>query len=140
MVEGTRSMIALLESNENIAKAALINSMGLEWDTSIELSEKIIPFTPYQANLRELISSVYVFNPNWSMLESGLKAAEAGIQEARSGYRPTVACFGVLNRIDNEYDYGVVNSRMRNSWVIGVNIELSIFDGFQYNTVILSLL
>jgi len=130
MLNTTRAIVPLLNRNEQVAKAALANTMGMEWEDSVELAEEKIRFAPCQVDLKQLIGDCYVFNPDLARLQAGLGAAEAGVREARSGNRPTVALFGRLNRIHNSYDYGIVNSQNEKSWVAGLSVQISIFDGF----------
>ena len=131
VVEGLRSALAMLQANEKIVKAALINTMGLDWDTPIEVSETNLPFTPFQTDLRELVGNAYSFNPDWAKLQAGLEATEAKINEAKSGHHPKVALFGNLTHIDNSYHAGIVTSTNRNSWTVGVGLELPLFNGFR---------
>jgi len=130
MLNTTRAIVPLLNRNEQVAKAALANTMGMEWEDSVELAEEKIRFAPCQVDLKQLIGDCYVFNPDVARLQAGLGAAEAGVREARSGNRPTVALFGSLNRVDNSYDYGIVNSQNEKSWVAGLSVQIPIFDGF----------
>ena len=46
MVETLRAMVAELEKNEELAQAALANTMGLSWDASIIPADKELPYTP----------------------------------------------------------------------------------------------
>jgi len=126
----TRAIVPLLNRNEQVAKAALANTMGMEWEDCVELAEEEIRFAPCQVDLKQLIGDCYVFNPDVARLEAGLGAAQAGVREARSGNRPTVALFGSVNRIHNSYDYGIVNSQNEKSWVAGLSVQIPIFDGF----------
>jgi outer membrane protein len=131
VVEWLRSTVDALEANEQLARAALTNSMGIAWDVPIDVAMKELPFTPVQADLKELVSGAYSFNPDWARLEAGLRAAAAGIDEARSGHFPTVALFGNLTRIVNSYNAGIVTPTNKNSWTIGVGLELPIFNGLR---------
>lgn len=131
VVESLRSMLAVLKSNEQLARAALVNSMGLDWDTEIELSEEEIPFTPYQADLKELVGNAYRFNPDWARLNAGLAAMEAKVQEARSGHKPKIALLGKLEYIGNSYDAGIVGPEEEKSWLVGIGMELPVFNGFR---------
>jgi outer membrane protein len=131
VVEGLRSAVAQLEANEKLAKAALTNTMGLDWDTPIEVSESQLPFVTYQADLKELVRNAYLFNPDWARIEAGLKAAGAKIDEATSGHFPKVALFGNLTHIENSYDKGIVTPTNKDSWTIGVGLELPLFSGFR---------
>ena len=131
MVSTIRSMLELLTSNEELAKAALINSMGLDWRTHIELAETEIQYSPYNGDLAKLVSDAYEFSPDWSKLRLGLKAAEARIKEAQSSNFPMIALTGKLNHIGNSYDKGLMTSENRDSWMVGIGIEFPLFTGFR---------
>ncbi len=128
-VEGVRTLVASLESNEKLARAALLNTMGLDWDTKIEVTESLLPYQPYRANLEELISQAYRFNPDWAKLKAGLAAAQAKITEARSGYLPKVLLTGSLTHIENNYDKGMVTPQNKDNYCVGLMFELPLFQG-----------
>ena len=131
VVEWLRSAVSSLEANEKLAKAALTNSMAIPWDTPIEIAAEDLPFTPVRSDLHDLVSETYRFNPDWSRMEAGLTAAEAKISEARSGHLPKVGLFGSLTRIENSYDKGIVTPENRNSWAVGIGLEIPLFDGLR---------
>ena len=68
----TRAIVPLLRKNEQVAKAALANTMGMEWEDCVELAEVEIHFAPCQVDLKQLIGDCYVFNPDVARLEAGL--------------------------------------------------------------------
>jgi outer membrane protein TolC len=129
-VESVRSMVVELANNEKLAKAGLINTMGLGWQTNIELATQELPFGPLKADLANLISSSYTFNPDWAKLKAGLEAAEFKIKEEQSGHFPKVALTGSLNHLDNSYNQGIVTSQNKNFLSVGVALEIPIFSGF----------
>ncbi|MRR55232.1 MAG: TolC family protein [Deltaproteobacteria bacterium] len=131
VVEWLRSAVSSLEANEKLAKAALSNSMAIPWDTPIEVAATEIPFTPVRSDLRDLVSESYQFNPDWRRMEAGLMAADAKISETRSGHLPKIGLFGNLNRIENSYDKGIVTQDNRNSWAVGIGLEIPLFDGLR---------
>ncbi len=131
IVSSIRSMLELLRSNVSLAKAALINSMGLDWKTQIELSEEEIPFRPLKSDLTKLVTDANQFNPDLTQLQLALKIAKAKIKENKSGYFPMIAFTGNLKHIDNSYDKGLTNSTNRDSWTIGLAMELPLFNGFR---------
>jgi outer membrane protein TolC len=114
-----------------MARAALTNSMGMEWENPVEPAPQELPFNPSTIALKELVSGAYSFNPDWARLEAGLLAAEAKIDEANSGHLPKIGLFGTLTRIENSYDKGMVTSDNKNSWIIGIGMELPLFNGFR---------
>jgi outer membrane protein len=130
IVENARSMVALLENNEKLAKAGLINTMGLDWQTTIALTAQVIPYAPFKSDLSNLVNTSYQFNPDWAKLKAGLEAAEAKIREERSGHLPIIALTGSLNHIANPYDQGLATARNKDSWAVGIALELPIFSGF----------
>ena len=131
MVATIRSMQELLKSNEELAQSALLNFMGLEWESRLHLEAQEIPFTPYPGDLAALVADAYEFNPDWRSLHLGLAAAEARIKEAQSGHLPMVALTGSLNHIDNAYDKGVMTPANKDSWTLGIGLEIPLFDGFR---------
>jgi outer membrane protein TolC len=126
-----RSMLELLISNDSLAKAALINSMGLDWKTQIELSEEEIPFRPFKSDLNKLVTDANQFNSDLTQLQLALKIARAKIKENKSGYFPMIAFTGNLRHIDNSYDKGLTNSTNSDSWTIGLAMEIPLFNGFR---------
>jgi len=131
VVEWLRSAVSSLEANEKLAKAALTNSMAVPWNTPIEVAAAELPFTPVRGDLLDLVSETYRFNPDWARMEAGLTAADAKISEAKSGHLPKIGLFGNLTRIENSYDKGIVTPENRNSWSIGVGLEIPLFDGLR---------
>ena len=131
IVEELRSGVTMLKANKDLSLAALTNTMGLEWSRSINISETRIPFNRYQADLSQLVSNAYMFNPDWARMQEGLKAAEAHIDEAESGHLPKVALIGSLVNIQNSYNKGIVSSNNKNNWNVGAALELPIFSGFR---------
>jgi outer membrane protein len=129
-VEGVRTMVAELANNEKLAKAGLVNTMGLGWQTNIELAAQEVPYAPLKVDLAKLVSSSYQFNPDWAKLKAGLEAAEYKIKEEQSGHLPKVALTGSLNHIDNPYNQGIVTSQNKDFLAVGVALEIPIFSGF----------
>lgn len=130
MVESLRSAVAALEKNEEMSKAALAVTMGLQWNSSIQPAVSEIPFDAQAASLEQLVSTSYQFNPDWGKLEAGLRAAEGALKTAKSGHYPKVALTGELHRWWNDYDAGLSTTENKEGWTVGVGIELPLFDGF----------
>jgi len=130
MVETLRATIALLEKNEEMAQAALANTMGLPWNDSIKPASKELPYTPYAENLDSLVSTAYQFSPNWAEIEAGIRAAEGAVRTEKSGYYPKLAVTGELHWWWNDYDAGTATDRNKEGWIAGVGIEIPIFSGF----------
>ena len=131
VVEWLRSTVKELEGRELLAKAALTNAMGIPWDAPAEPSAKEIPFTPAKAELKDLVSEAYLFNPDWASFDAGLAAAEAKIKEAGSGHLPKIGLFGSFTHIENPYEGGIVTRENTNSWTVGIGIEIPLFNGLR---------
>ena len=131
VVEWLRGTVATLKANEQLTRAALTNSLGLELESPVEPALKELPFLPARVDLPQLVSGAFAFNPDWAQIEAGLVAAAAKIDEAQSGHLPKIGLFGNLTRMENSYDKGIVTADNKTSWTIGVGLELPLFNGFR---------
>ncbi len=131
-VEALRSVLAVVDSNEELAKSALVNLMGLPWETDLAIAAEELPFEPYAADLTQLIGTTYSFNPDWNRLRAGLQAVEAKVKEAQSDHFPMVALFGQLNYIHNDLESGVVSEKQKDIWAVGIGMEFPVFVGFRH--------
>jgi outer membrane protein len=134
MVETIRAMVAQLEKNELMARAALANTMGMSWDAEIEPSDTELPHVPLNEALESLVTSAYQFNPDWDKVKAGLLAAEGALMTEKSGYFPKLALTGRLFKYWNDYEAGLVTSQNEDGWDINVGIEIPIFNGFMTKT------
>ena len=131
MTSAIRSAVELVKSSEELSRSALVNAMGLPWNTRIEIADNEIPFAPYDGALEKLVETANLHNPQMNQVRLGLKAREEKIAEAKSGHLPIVAFFGEATRMDNAYSGGMMTDENKNSWRIGLNIELPLFNGFR---------
>ena len=129
MVESMRSMVAQLEKNELMAQAALANTLGLPWNSSVKPVDREMPFPQFDDKLVTLVGDTYRFNPDWAGIEAGLRAAEGALITAGSGSSPKVAVKAELFRWWNDYDAGLATDRNKEGWSIGIGVEIPIFDG-----------
>ena len=129
MVESMRSMVATLEKNEQMAQAALANTMGLPWSVSVKPTDGEIPFTALADPLGSLVEAAYQSNPDWAKIEAGLRAAEGSLLTAKSGSSPKVALTGELFRWWNDHDAGTATDQNKEGWNIGIGVEIPLFDG-----------
>jgi len=127
IIEG---QVAVMELNLKMSKAGLLNSMGLDPATEIELADKGLKFDPRAKNFDELVEQAFASRPEWEQVSLGVKAAHASIKEAKSDYYPKVALFGNIGHLENDYDHGITDW-IRNSWAVGVGVEMPVFNGFE---------
>ena len=130
VVAGIRSTVALLQANEKLTKAALVNYLGLDWRSNLTIKDTEIAFTPWQTKLEKVVAEAYHSNSDWQELEIGIEVGSARIKEARSGYLPTVAFTSKISHLDNAYKKGLVTSENRDSWSMMLVLELPLFKGF----------
>ena len=130
MVETLRSMNALLEKNTEMAQAALANTIGLSWQTSVRPVLQGIPYAPFGENLEGLVGTAYQFSPDWAKVEAGIRAAGGAVRTAKSGHYPKIALTGEIHRWWNDYNAGLATDRNKEGGSVGIGMEIPIFDGF----------
>jgi hypothetical protein len=105
--------------------------MGRPWHREVEPKDRQISYNPFDENLAPLVADAYRFNPDWGRLEAGLRATEAQLDEAKSSHKPKVAPLGQLALQANPYDKGIVGPQEDRSWMVGIGLELPLFNGFR---------
>ena len=131
ILESARSIVSLMQSNVQLAKAALANTMGLAWDSTIEPAEKEIPYTPIQMKLDRMVAGAYRFNPDWKQLEAAIDAGEAKLSAEKSRRWPLIGLTGTLWRWDNDMDNsGLATDNNERGWSVGVGVRLPLLTGF----------
>jgi len=130
-VASLRSLVETLRAHEEIARTALANTMGLPWSASVSPADQEIPLMAYGAPLEELVAKAQNLNPQALQIGYGLSAAEAEVDKARAGHLPVVVLFGTADRFDNAYHEGLITSQNRNSWTLGLRVQVPIFSGFR---------
>lgn len=134
----TKLSLNLIESmNERIlekeimAKSALLFAMGLSHEDSVDVVETTLSAPKMDAMLKSLVENAYSFNPEFKTLKLAVDVYEAKIDEAQSDYLPTVGVMASAQNIYNDYEYGIVNDTNKNSWIIGVGVQWSLFNGMR---------
>ncbi len=130
VTEAIKSIWIQIAGEKNIAAAALAHAIGFDWRTKIKISETDFPPVRGTSDLETLINSAVNQNPLFSKVENGKKVFEAKIDLAKSGRLPSVAMFGSYRKLFNSYDYGMMTPENKNVWMVGVGVQLNLFDGF----------
>lgn len=115
-------------SKEKSAYSALIFAMGLPWNTTVTLAEEDYPKPNQHQALESLMTQAQQFNPDMGIIKLAVKVADEQVVEAKSRYYPQIALTGNVRHIANSFDEGLVNEDNRNSWTIGVVMNMPIFD------------
>lgn len=130
ILENIRSVVSIIESNRNVSRAALVNTMGLPWNSRFDLSEKEIPFLPCNEDVDTLVSSSYKFNPNWKRLLTALDVAEARIREEKGERMPKLMLTGTMWKMHSFYDGGIETDENSTGWKMGLDMQIPVFNGF----------
>ncbi len=102
----------------NLAKHGFLNLLGLEQgDMAINLDEQYEQPVPKDLT--------YDRRPEIAQLDAMIKAAEARVRQAKSGYYPTADAFGSY-QVDKGYQY---DEGSGDSWTAGIKINYNLFDG-----------
>ncbi len=130
MAKTVSSIVKSLEYNAKMALFGLKNSLGLDPDKEIDIADDKIQYKEIDINKSELVSFLNKNHPDLGMVNKGLEALDARIDEAWSDMYPKIALFGNYNKIFNSYDYGIVSPAYKNNWRVGIALQMPIFEGF----------
>jgi len=70
-------------------------------------------------------------NPDVAKIQAAIQAAQFGVKAAQSGHLPKVALVGKASKILNSYDSGIVTEDNKSSWMVGIGVDVPIFQGFR---------
>lgn len=127
-VNYAKSLETEFSAKEKSATAALIHAMGVPWNSNVHVVEGDFPKISNQPALESLVAQAQQFNPDMGIIKLAVKVADERINEAQSAYYPQVAFTANVRHIENSYDGGLVNEDNKNSWTIGVVMNMPILD------------
>ncbi|MBK7104872.1 MAG: TolC family protein [Ignavibacteriae bacterium] len=131
LVDNVRSINFSFKHNLELAKSALLNSMGENLKYNVSVTKDSLQNKNMILDFDELLSTAYQNNPTWKTLEIAQLIFENKVDEAYSGHLPKVGLMGSLSVIENSYKYGLVSNRNKFNWTVGVGVQLPIFNGFR---------
>ena len=120
-----------VKNNYRIAVDELYSAIGhqnagiLAYDGSEIQGE--LAFTPFNYELREAIQEAIEYRPEMLQLDTIIRAREAGIDVAKSGYLPTVSVYGNYGYEKNPRYNDFSDSNK--GWSVGLQSSWAIFDG-----------
>lgn len=123
------STLAELKAKHESALAALTFTMGLGWQEEIHLSSDNYPSTLDAVSLDHLIEQALNFNPEIQKIALAVDVYGAKIEQAKSGYYPTLALVGSYNAFNTNIDGGLNTEANRRSWSIGIGLQMNLFEG-----------
>ncbi len=110
-----------------LAMIGLDNTIGIPLSTEIELNSEIV-HTPKDYDLNELLEQAMDKRPELKAMDSRVKAGEAGVTAARSGWFPQIYLSG-------NYYYSRPNQRIfptqdlfKDTWDVSVGVSLDIWN------------
>jgi outer membrane protein TolC len=119
----TRETLSSARHGTALAERAFDFVLGLDaTDSPVDL----VPNDPSLARLTAPDTQDYSQRPELLGLDARQRAAEAMVEAARSGHRPSVNAFASY-----QYDQGWQLNRGADSWLAGVSIDVNLFDGGQ---------
>jgi len=124
------SIVAKLEANKVLVKSALINSMGLPWNSDIDV-KYTAKLVPPNYTLASLVEQAYKTNSDITKMDIALRISKEQIKEKQAGHYPTLAFLADVSHTYNSYEYGFLSDDQENSWSIGFAANLPLFDGFK---------
>jgi outer membrane protein TolC len=127
-VNYAKSLESEFSAKEKSATAALIHSMGVPWNSTIHIAEGDFQKSSNQPALESLVEQAQLFNPDMGIIKLAVKVSDERVNEAKSAYYPQVALTANMRHIENAYDGGLVNEDNKNSWTIGVVMNMPILD------------
>ena len=124
----TSSMLQEAKYAGELSRDALINTLGLPLNTTFSFAPEA-DMPEFKGDLDALIAEAMSFNPDKQRLELAVQAADLKIDEAKSGYLPTVGLEASTYRVWNGFKGGLFNDDNRAGWTIGVGMKWDLYDG-----------
>lgn len=124
----TSSLLQEAKYAGELSRDALINTLGLPLNTTFSFAPEA-DMPEFKGDLDALIAEAMSFNPDKQRLELAVQAADLKIDEAKSGYLPTVGLEASTYRVWNGFKGGLFNDDNRAGWTIGVGMKWDLYDG-----------
>ena len=131
VVETLRGIVAELEGQERNLRTTLLMVIGQDMGNPITLADTELTFKPVSVDPKAMLEAAVANNPDIAKVQAALRAAEFGVRAAQSGHIPKVALVGKANKIVNSYDSGIVTPDNKSTWMVGIGIDIPIFEGFR---------
>ncbi len=128
VVSLVKSTLAKIQAKRDMLRLALINTMGISWNTKVKIlvSSKEVKEKKYQ--LESLVEEAFTSNIDIKKVKLALQITQEQINEAKAEYYPDVALSASLNNIYNSYEFGILNDDQENSWKVGILAKMTLFN------------
>lgn len=126
------STVNAIDINKQKVKSALINVMGLPWNSEIEPIYKIADsLNNNNRVLNELVQNSYEQNIDLKKLNIGLQISDEMVNEAKAAHYPDVVFKANAMKADNSYEYSMLNEDNGESWDLTLAVKIPLFSGFK---------
>ncbi|MDP2208958.1 MAG: TolC family protein [Bacteroidota bacterium] len=130
-VENLRPVVIQSETNFNLARDALRNTIGISTKENFELADSL-HFENVDASLMERAEDlVQDLNPNLSVVKRQIELNGAIISAERSNYLPTIAAFGSYQYQAAMNKFNFSTNDFYKSSQFGLSFSLNLFQGLQ---------
>lgn len=125
-VANARQELIKARNSRDLAYAQLANLIWVPMDTKLVLKDELT-YVPDDRKIREAIDYAKIYRPEIHISESNIKAAEASVKGARSGYLPTVTVSAGYGRSDDGTKWQGWDDM---GWNVRGTVKWTLFDGF----------
>jgi outer membrane protein len=114
------------EGDARVAVGSLANALGLDADYRLDIAAPFLPKpdAEQETMVHRLIEEAKAMRPDLAAAEATVKAAEANVKAAEAGHWPSISVIS---------NYGYSHTSLPSdtqSWTIGMQVSLPLFNGF----------
>ncbi len=119
------------KNGADLAESLLNNTLGLPVNTKIETADREMGYKPYNITMEQAKAYAALHRSELIQSVMGVKAAEAAVEIAKAGYRPTVGVSATKNWMGN-----TVSGTADQTWGFGASVSMNLWDGGQTENTI----
>jgi TolC family type I secretion outer membrane protein len=118
------------ENSLKLAQANLNNDLGMDLDPPVHVAAEL-EYQKLEVNIDHIIEERLEKHSQIQKAKAQVNQAKSGIGMARSALLPSISFSGTYSWSDGRTPESWNEWKINDSWRIGVNVSLDIFDGFQ---------
>ncbi|AKU90862.1 TolC family protein [Vulgatibacter incomptus] len=123
-VGSARSQLAAAEGNYRVARARLVQAMGLSQSAEFDVADQSLPpIAGEGGSADELLPDALAARPDVKALEQRIQAQEYTLRSNRAGYLPSIGLNAGVSEIGPGFN------DLSTSWVAGATLTWPIFQG-----------
>ncbi|WP_457746610.1 TolC family protein [Sulfurimonas sp.] len=129
MLSTVESMLEDMKTNKELAFCALNFEMGMEQNNTYTLAKNDLLPNLQDISLQSYYETMYLNNHLLAQTDIALKVSKAKINDAQSGYLPSIVLYGKIKALGNDQDGGIINATNDKSWDVGLALNYNLFSG-----------